>query len=940
MTLRSLFCSLAILLFQSGVLARPTIQQETVNGFKVYLIDVKKGNEVSVAVHVPVGSAHDEPVKMAGRAHLLEHVVHLGSRKYPGADNFNRQIKLMGADSNAWTSKSATFYYIQGYEQVLFPAIDLLGATFSEPEWSEQAFLKERDTVKSEALSYQLKDSGALSSMMSRQLAPRHLFAKFSLGTQAQLSRMRLQSLRELHEANYVPEYAKIFISGNLSRLYQEGVSKEQILRAVAASFTTNKETTTSPKAEVPGPLIQIPSFDETRSSKDPNYIEISSKDSEKILSLRFSSSEQIDPNSLKLLFRILRRPLKGNLGEKLKEQGLATEIYFSGSLVNNFTDCSISVALTKKGFVERANVIQSILETLEAVRKHAIPEEILNKEKLIILNDDAVSQESSEQAIKDLVNIIEESYDPLETYETKKQLDLITTKSMQDVASRLFDRSKLLVGVSASEVTGDTVDPIFKRSYSLNRVEYSQLRFPKLNPYRVISPPSKYPSAKEARTTHQDSTGANPEVFKDEESGVEWIRNHENLKPSGAIGVNLVFAISDAKNRMLSRILFESFKEKLNRTQNSLSEVATNFQQADFLNGVIQLAISGNSLSSLTALRDAVHELVSFRPTQHEINQAIAGLKYEYSSNLSDFPAVVASTEVAGFLRIKNGITQTEAAQLISELKVTPEDMAAISSKIFSSFDIQLAFVGDYSKNDVLDFVENLKGIRKSPLSASQRKKRTVSQRVAPSENPKTAWIPLSEKKGKMDIGWVRAFEGQKIVSPRYQAQILLTQILSDEVFKLNRTERGLGYVHGARSLRSGNKTYLILRGETNSRKKAPQIAEGWDQVIEKIKSAPPTKEEFEATKRNVLINMRIEKIEQAEVVEDYLTNFLIGNVLYEATAIRNLEKLTYEQFLDFIKEALSAKNSFDLVVTRSNPAQFGICKAGLTPLREIFRK
>lgn len=67
------------------------------------IIEDKEENEASVSLGVDVGSIMD-PIDLQGLAHFLEHMLFMGSNKYPSTSAFSDCIAKHQGKSNAYTS--------------------------------------------------------------------------------------------------------------------------------------------------------------------------------------------------------------------------------------------------------------------------------------------------------------------------------------------------------------------------------------------------------------------------------------------------------------------------------------------------------------------------------------------------------------------------------------------------------------------------------------------------------------------------------------------------------------------------------------------------------------------------------------------------------------------------------------------------------------------
>ena len=55
-----------------------------------------------------------DPVELPGLAHFLEHMLFLGTKKYPDEAEYDKFVQSHGGYSNAWTADEATNYRFTG----------------------------------------------------------------------------------------------------------------------------------------------------------------------------------------------------------------------------------------------------------------------------------------------------------------------------------------------------------------------------------------------------------------------------------------------------------------------------------------------------------------------------------------------------------------------------------------------------------------------------------------------------------------------------------------------------------------------------------------------------------------------------------------------------------------------------------------------------------
>ncbi|MDG1231671.1 MAG: insulinase family protein [Pseudomonadales bacterium] len=83
---------------------------ELVNGLKVVLISDRKADKAAASLTAFRGSFHD-PSERLGLAHFLEHMLFIGTEKYPEADGYFSFVQAHGGSSNAYTASDHTNYF-------------------------------------------------------------------------------------------------------------------------------------------------------------------------------------------------------------------------------------------------------------------------------------------------------------------------------------------------------------------------------------------------------------------------------------------------------------------------------------------------------------------------------------------------------------------------------------------------------------------------------------------------------------------------------------------------------------------------------------------------------------------------------------------------------------------------------------------------------------
>jgi len=130
---------------------------------------------------VGVGSFSDPP-EFQGLAHLLEHMVFMGSEKFPRENEFDAFLNKHGGETNASTDSEATTFYFDCQYQYLFRALERFAQFFISPLIKRNALSRELEALDSEFQSVLQSDSCRRQQLFSQCARPHHPATQFLWG--------------------------------------------------------------------------------------------------------------------------------------------------------------------------------------------------------------------------------------------------------------------------------------------------------------------------------------------------------------------------------------------------------------------------------------------------------------------------------------------------------------------------------------------------------------------------------------------------------------------------------------------------------------------------------------------------------------------------------------------------------------------------------------
>ncbi|CAM9165979.1 unnamed protein product, partial [Choristocarpus tenellus] len=142
--------------------------------------------KAAAAMVVGVGSFSD-PDCCQGLGHYLEHMLFMGSEKYPDENEYDSFISQHGGSTNAYTECEYTLYHFDILPQHLSKALDIFAQVFISPLMLADISDRELRSIESEFCLSRNSDSCRLQELWCHTSKPGHPFSKFCWGSKASL---------------------------------------------------------------------------------------------------------------------------------------------------------------------------------------------------------------------------------------------------------------------------------------------------------------------------------------------------------------------------------------------------------------------------------------------------------------------------------------------------------------------------------------------------------------------------------------------------------------------------------------------------------------------------------------------------------------------------------------------------------------------------------
>ncbi|KAI9883166.1 MAG: Methyltransferase-like protein 7B [Watsoniomyces obsoletus] len=200
------------------------------NKLEVLLVHDPETDKASAAMDVNVGSLSDRD-DMPGMAHAVEHLLFMGTEKYPKENAYSQYLTTHSGYSNAYTASTSTNYFFEvgatteGQERSPFyGALDRFAQFFIGPLFLASSLDRELQAVDSENKKNLQSDVWRLHQLSKSTANPKHPYCHFSTGnleTLRDLPKARGIDVRQefigFHEKHYSANRMKLVVLGRES---------------------------------------------------------------------------------------------------------------------------------------------------------------------------------------------------------------------------------------------------------------------------------------------------------------------------------------------------------------------------------------------------------------------------------------------------------------------------------------------------------------------------------------------------------------------------------------------------------------------------------------------------------------------------------------------------------------------------------------------------
>ncbi len=335
------------------------------NQLRVLLISDPETEKSAASLDVAIG-ANQNPPEREGLAHFLEHMLFLGTEKYPEAGEYQAFVAKHGGTYNAYTAAENTNYFFDIENSQLEPALDRFAQFFIAPLFTAEYVDRERNAVHSEYVA-KLKDDARKEWDIYRELInPANPSSLFSVGNHTTLADRDGNSVR----AELVAFYEQYY-SAHLMNLVVIG---REDLEALETLVKTRF-------AKIPQRQVTLPETYPALFAPDflPASVEIKPEKELRQLTFSFPIANpdvHYAYKTYEYIGHLLGYEGKGSLLALLKRLGWAESLYAGVGMKNRQQALfQIGLELTPEGVFAREQIVSLVFHAIEQIRTRGLSE-------------------------------------------------------------------------------------------------------------------------------------------------------------------------------------------------------------------------------------------------------------------------------------------------------------------------------------------------------------------------------------------------------------------------------------------------------------------------------------------------------------------------------------------------------------------------------------
>jgi len=909
---------LVLLLFSSLALAAGDIRKspnddnqyrylELDNGLRAILVSDPEADKAAASLNVAVGSG-DDPKEREGLAHFLEHMLFLGTEKYPEPGEYQQFIKSHGGRHNAFTAFQDTNYFFDVQAQFLGPALDRFAQQFSAPLFTPELVDRERNAVHSEFSAKQKEDGRRFYSVKKAVANPDHAFSHFAVGN--------LSTLENTEENPLRPDLIRFWedhYSANLMTLSVYGPQSLDELEAMVRPRFTAIENRNLKQKKHEQPLF--------RADELPAKVTADAIKDVRRLTLTFpipSQEENYRTKPASYIANLLGHEGPGSLFDVLKRAGLADSLSAGlGMDTGENATLEISMALTPEGLERQDEILPLVFDYIERIRASGIGEDRFREMQQLATIDFRFREQG--EPLHEAMRLAGQLQDYpaedilsapwlMERYAPEQYRDILDRLTPENMMVFVLDPEPELREPNTTEWYDAEwqMTQLSPQAIAANAPEQlaTQLALPESNPF-----------VPENLEMVAGNTMPHPIQLGNGDHLETWFARDTRFgtpKANVFVSLRTPAARASARSTVLTRLLVDAVNSNLNASAYAAKLAGLDYSVYPHLRG-ITIRVGGYNDKLHTLLNRILLQVADPKLTEQRFGIARQNLIDNLLNQAKDRPVEQTSEFIQTALI--EGAWSTEE-KLAAAREVTLDELRSFSRNLLSDVDPVMLAHGNVTEASALNLARQVEAIV------------LRDSRFADVPRSQVRQLPEMETDVSLavdhpDTGYTLYMQGNNTSFDERARYRLLGQIISSPFYEEIRTNRQLGYIVYATPFEMLETPALgfVVQSPSASQNEIDQAVREFSDGFEGVLSGL-TDERLDREKQAVISKLLEQDRQLGDISSRYWREIDRGVATFDsreqlAAAVKNV---TRQALLDTFRKSVLERNQALRVVTGGN--------------------
>lgn len=907
-----------------GLKNQETLRIRLQNGLEAYLISDPDSEQSGAMLSVNTGSWED-PIEYPGLAHFVEHMLFLGTLKYPKESEYQKFIADHGGTTNAFTDSRSTNYVFTVSHKNFNEALDRFASFFKEPMFNLSGLSRELHAINQE-YSKNIEQDPIRQLYVLKEIAnPAHPFSRFAMGNQLSLSGASREMIEQWFQEHYSANLMKLVVYSPLP------LNRLAMLVQKDFSGIPNKQ-----KEPYTPPIPAFKAENEKRFTyiepvKDSRSLTLVWELPEKFAYMLSSKPEQI-------VGYVFGYEGGKSLLAQLKREHLAESLSAGGTkLGNNLMLFFIDIELTADGLRDIDQVITRCFQTISALQKTEIPERLFHEIQTMAAIQ--YQYQSKNDLFEMLMQHAEQiQNEDLSTYpEHSAVVQTLQPAEIQEFVRQLTPQNAQYLITAPSKLTGISAT---QRERWLG-VEYTQKAIPKENldrwrhaaPHNEIDLPAPNMFIPDnLQLVHSEFTPSS-RLIPEPSPLSNDAKSRFYFAPDNIFGVPKVYwsfdlltpaiSMSAPESIAFADIYIKSLQNRLDDISYPAKMAGLSYSLSVEKNG-INIMIDGYSQNAPRLLKEILKTIESYQPDPLEFQILKDSFLRKYTNFAKEQP-ITQSMEI--FQSIAYGSYATEKEKAIALRNFSFKKYEECLQELFQKTYLIGTLYGNITEASSRSILNEMRQAFNGPAYAKEDQLRNEVI-VLPQDQGPYFLETYTESQGNAVI---LAVEGDGFSHKKRAAQQILMQALKAPFFATLRTQQQTGYIVSSSAEEMERKLFNLFAVQSSTHDVRDLLAR-FEQFIESYVKEIGKTELLEPQFKNIQDALTIKYSEPAENMSKMgeLLHTLAfdydGDFKWMQKRLDALKELSYSEFVSISKELLGRQNRRRLaILMRGEIAQEG---------------